>query len=181
MRRSSLVTRRSLSNNIIAHDEKLTYKFIKAVRAATGLTVIAKLSPNVTDIGRIALAAEAAGADAVALTNTFIGMAVDIDTGRPKLGNVTGGLSGPAIKPLSIRAVWEAYKRIGIPIIGIGGIMDYADAVEFMLCGASAVQVGTANFVDPRAPADIARGIERYMKKNGIKDVRTLVGAVKLG
>ncbi len=173
--------RYGLTGGLIAHDEKATYKAVKAVRAATGLTVIAKLSPNVTDVGRIALAAEAAGADAVALTNTFIGMAVDIDTRRPKLGNVTGGLSGPAIKPLSLRAVWEAHKRIGIPIIGIGGIMDYADAVEFMLCGASAIQVGTANFVDPRAPAGIVGGIEKYMKKNGIHDVRKLVGRVLLG
>ena len=169
-----------LNEGLIAHDEKATYKVVKAVRAATGLTVIVKLSPNVTDIAKIAKAAEAAGADAIALTNTFIGMAVDIETLRPKLGNITGGLSGPAIKPLSLRAVWEAHKAIDIPIIGIGGIMDYADAVEFMLCGASAIQVGTANFVDPRTPADIVNGILKYMKRNGVKDVRTLVGAIKL-
>jgi dihydroorotate dehydrogenase (NAD+) catalytic subunit len=173
--------RYGMNEGLIAHDEKATYRVVKAVRRATGLTVIAKLSPNVTDIGKIAASAEAAGADAVALTNTFIGMAVDIDTKRPKLGNVTGGLSGPAIKPLSLRAVWEAYKAVDIPVIGIGGIMDYKDAVEFMLCGASAVEVGTANFVDPGLPVAIIDGMKRYMQRSGAKDIRTLVGTVRLG
>jgi len=170
-----------LNGGLIAHDAKATYKVVKAVRGATPITVIAKLSPNVTSVAEIAKAAEAAGADAVALTNTFIGMAVDIDTKRPKLGNVTGGLSGPAIKPLSLRAVWEAYKEIGIPIVGIGGIMDAADAIEFMLCGARAVQVGTANFVNPKAPAEIVSGIKKYMTGHKIKDISSLVGALKLG
>ena len=173
--------RYGMNEGLTAHDEKATYRVIKAVRGVTGLTVIAKLSPNVTDIGRIAASAEAAGADAVALTNTFIGMAVDIDARRPRLGNVTGGLSGPAIKPLSLRSVWEARKAVDIPIVGIGGIMDYKDAVEFMLCGASAVQVGTANFVDPGLPAAIVDGIKKYMQKNRIRDVKSLVGAVRLG
>jgi dihydroorotate dehydrogenase (NAD+) catalytic subunit len=173
--------RYGMNEGLIAHDEKATYRVIKAVRGVTGLTVIAKLSPNVTDIGRIAASAEAAGADAVALTNTFIGMAVDIDARRPRLGNVTGGLSGPAIKPLSLRAVWEARKAVDIPIVGIGGIMDGKDAVEFMLCGASAVQVGTANFVDPGLPAAIVDGIKKYMRKNRIRDVKSLVGALRLG
>jgi len=173
--------RYGMNEGLIAHDEKAVYKVVKAVRGATGLTVIAKLSPNVTDVGVIASAAEAAGADAVALTNTFIGMAVDIDTRRPRLGNVTGGLSGPAIKPLSLRAVWAAAKNIDIPIIGMGGIMDYRDAVEFMLCGATAVQVGTANFVDPALPAKIVKGIEGYMRARKIASVRSLVGRIKLG
>ena len=173
--------RYGMNEGLTAHDEKATYRVIKAVRGVTGLTVIAKLSPNVTDIGRIAASAEAAGADAVALTNTFIGMAVDIDARRPRLGNVTGGLSGPAIKPLSLRSVWEARKAVDIPIVGIGGIMDYKDAVEFMLCGASAVQVGTANFVDPGLPAAIVDGIKKYMQKNRIRDVKSLVGALRLG
>lgn len=173
--------RYGLNKGLIAHDQKATYEVVKTVRAATSLTIIAKLSPNVTDIAQIAKAAEAAGADAVSLTNTYIGMAVDIDTRRPKLGNVTGGLSGPAIKPLSLRAVWETYKAVDIPLIGIGGIMDHNDAIEFLLCGASAVQVGTANFVDPQAPADIIDGIEGYLKANKIKDVKKLTGAIRLG
>jgi dihydroorotate dehydrogenase (NAD+) catalytic subunit len=173
--------RYGMNEGLIAHNEKATYKAVKAIRGVTGLTVIVKLSPNVTDIGSIAASAEAAGADAVALTNTFIGMAVDIDTMRPKLGNVTGGLSGPAIKPLSLRAVWEAHKAVDIPIVGIGGIMDHKDAVEFMLCGATAVQVGTANFVDPGLPAEIVDGMAGYMKKNRIRDINSLVGAIKLG
>lgn len=165
---------------LIAHNEKDTYRVVKAVRKAIGRTVIAKLSPNVTDVAAIASAAEAAGADAVALTNTFIGMAVDIGTKAPKLGNVTGGLSGPAIKPLSLRAVWEVSKKIAIPIIGMGGIMDYRDAVEFMLCRATAVQVGTANFVDPKSPENIVKGLRQYCTENKIKDINALIGALKL-
>ena len=173
--------RYGVSEGLIAHNEKMTYKVVKAVREVTGITVIAKLSPNVTDVATVAAAAEAAGADAVALTNTFIGMAVDIDTRRPKLGNVTGGLSGPAIKPLSLRAVWEASKKIDIPIVGIGGIMDYKDAVEFMLCGATAVQVGTANFTDPAASADVVKGLAQYCRKNKVTNINALIGAIRLG
>lgn len=167
--------------DLIAHNEKAVYEVVKAVRRSTSLTIITKLSPNVTDIKVFAKAAEAGGSDAIALTNTFIGMAVDIDTKRPMLGNITGGLSGPAVKPLSLRAVWEASKAVDIPIIGIGGIMDYRDAVEFMLCGASAIQVGTASFVNPAAPVEIIKGLEEYLKRNKINSVGKLVGAVKLG
>ncbi len=170
-----------VSEGLIAHNEKAVYKTVSAVRRATKLTIITKLSPNVTDISVFAKAAEAGGSDAIALTNTFIGMAVDVDTRKPMLGNVTGGLSGPAIKPLSLRAVWEAGKAVDIPIIGIGGIMDYRDAVEFMLCGAAAIQVGTANFVNPGAPAEIISGIEEYLKKHRISGVNKLAGALKLG
>ena len=162
-----------------AQDEEETYGIIEAVRKSTALTVIAKLSPNVTDIKRIAKAAERAGADAVSLINTLVGMAVDIDTQRPVLGNVTGGLSGPAIKPIALRMVREAYNSTKIPVVGIGGIMNYKDAVEFMLCGASAVQVGTANFVNPAASTEIIDGIKNYMAKNSTKGVKGLIGALK--
>lgn len=166
---------------IIAQDEKAVYRIVKAARRATRLTVIAKLSPNVTDIGKMAKAAASAGADAVSLVNTFLGMAVDVRTRKPKLGNVTGGLSGPAIRPIALRMVWEAYRQADIPVIGMGGIMDWADAIEFIICGASAVQVGTANFVNPKAPAEIAAGIERYLAKNKIRDVKKLIGSLKPG
>lgn len=170
-----------VNEGLIAHNEKALYEVVKAVRAVTKLAIIAKLSPNVTDVKVFARAAEAGGADAIALTNTFIGMAVDINTCKPKIGNVTGGLSGPAIKPLSLRAVWEAYSAIDIPIVGIGGIMDHKDVIEFMLVGARAVQVGTANFVDPNIPAEIVDGLGAYLVKNKINDVNKLVGSLKLG
>ncbi len=170
-----------IKEGLIAHNEKAVYEVVSAVRRATKLTIITKLSPNVTDISIFAKAAEAGGSDAIALTNTFIGMAVDVDTAKPMLGNVTGGLSGPAIKPLSLRTVWEAAKAVNIPVIGIGGIMDYRDAVEFILCGAAAIQVGTANFINPGAPAEIVRGIEEYLKRHRMGGVNKLVGALKLG
>ncbi len=173
--------RYGLSEGLIAHNEKAVYEVVKAVRRSTKLTIITKLSPNVTDIKVFAKAAEAGGSDAIALTNTFIGMAVDIDTKAPMLGNIIGGLSGPAVKPLSLRAVWEARKAVDIPIIGIGGIMDYKDAIEFMLCGASAIQVGTANFVNPAAPAEIVKGMEKYLKMKKINSVGKLSGALRLG
>lgn len=164
---------------LIAQDEDATYEIVEAVRRSTALTVIAKLSPNVTDIKRIAKAAERAGANAVSLINTLIGMAVDIDKKRPALGNITGGLSGPAIKPVALRMVCEAYNSVKIPVVGIGGIMDYKDAIEFMLCGAIAVQVGTANFVNPAASIGIISGIKDYMAKNSIKEIGELIGALK--
>jgi dihydroorotate dehydrogenase (NAD+) catalytic subunit len=164
---------------LIAQDEDATYEIVEAVRKATPVTIIAKLSPNVTDIRKIARAAERAGADAVSLINTLVGMAVDIETKEPILGNVTGGLSGPAIKPVALRMVREAYNSTKIPVIGMGGIVDYKDAVEFMLCGASAVQVGTANFINPGAANGIIGGIKNYMAKNGIKEAKELIGALK--
>jgi len=165
---------------LIAQDEEATYEIVDAVRKSTKLTVIAKLSPNVTDIKIIAKAAERAGADALSLVNTLIGIAVDIDTKKPVLGNVTGGLSGPAIKPVALRMVREAYNSTNIPIVGMGGIMNYSDAVEFILCGASAVQVGTANFINPAASIEIAGGIKNYMKKNSMKEMKELIGALKI-
>jgi len=165
---------------LIAQDKIATYEAVKAVRKATGLTLIVKLSPNVTDITNIAKAAEKAGADALSLVNTFIGMVVDIETKKPKLGNITGGLSGPAIKPLALKFVWDAYNAVHIPVIGIGGITDYKDAVEFILCGATAVQVGTANFVNPDTFIEIIGGIRKYLVINKIKDVRNLVGKLEI-
>jgi len=170
-----------LKEGLIAQDAAATHEVVKAVRGVTRSTVIAKLSPNVTDIGKIAKAAEDAGADAVSLVNTFLGMAVDIDTKRPVLGNVTGGLSGPAIKPIALRMVREVHNKVDIPIIGIGGIMDYKDAVEFFLCGATAIQVGTANFVDPKAALGIIDGLKKYLSQNRISDMRKLIGRLKIG
>lgn len=167
-------------DRLIAQDANDTYDIIKSIRQVTPLTVIAKLSPNVTDIKVIAKAAESAGADAISLINTLIGMAVDIDSKRPVLGNVTGGLSGPAIKPIALRMVRDAHKAVKIPVIGIGGIMDHKDAIEFILCGASAVQVGTANFAQPKSVAKIIDGIKGYMAKNSVKTVKELVGALKI-
>ncbi|MFA5255983.1 MAG: dihydroorotate dehydrogenase [Candidatus Omnitrophota bacterium] len=164
---------------LIAQDEEATYETIEAVRRSTTLTIIAKLSPNVTDIKKVARAAERAGADALSLINTLVGMAIDIDTKRPVLGNITGGLSGPAIKPIALRMVREAYKSTRIPIVGIGGVMDYKDAVEFILCGASAIQVGTANFINPAASIEIIDGIKDYMAKNNIREIKELTGALK--
>lgn len=164
---------------IIAQDEEAAHRIVGAVRKATALTIIAKLSPNVTDITSIAKSCEDAGADALTAANTFLGMAVDIETKKPKLGNTTGGLSGPAIKPLALRMVWEAYNKVKVPIIGAGGIMDYRDAVEFMLCGASAVQVGTANFINPNATVEIIEGIKKHLSDNKISDINGLTGALK--
>ena len=180
VRHSSFVNRHSLEGNITAQDEKATYEAVKAVREATRLTIIAKLSPNVTDIAGIALACQRAGADAVSLVNTFTGMAVDIETRKPRLGNITGGLSGPAIKPIALRMVREVYKKIKIPVIGMGGIMDYKDAIEFMLCGATAVQLGTVNFINPTASVGIIDGLKKYMMKNKLEDITTLIGALKV-
>ncbi|MDO8525081.1 MAG: dihydroorotate dehydrogenase [Candidatus Omnitrophota bacterium] len=166
--------------DLIAQDEDAVYKVVKAVRRAASTTLIAKLSPNVANITKMARAAKEAGADAVSLVNTFVGMAIDIDTQRPILGNITGGLSGPAIRPIAIRMVWEVYKKVDIPVIGIGGIMDYKDAVEFILCGAAAIQIGTANFVNPKAPIEIIGGIKEYLARKKIKDVKKLIGALKI-
>ena len=166
---------------LIAQDEKAVHKVVSAARRVTTRTLIAKLSPNVTDISKIAIAAQEAGADAVLLVNTFPAMAVDVETKRPKLGNITGGLSGPAIKPIALKMVWDAYNKIKIPIIGVGGIMDHNDAIEFMLCGASAIQVGTATFVDPKAPAKIIERLSKYLAEKNIKDVKELVGSLNIG
>lgn len=168
------------ASRLIAQDAKATYKVVKAVRKVTRKAIIAKLTPNVTDIISIAGAAEDAGADAVTVANTFLAMGIDIGTRRPKLANITGGLSGPAIKPISLRLVWETAKKIRIPVIASGGIMNTEDALEFIIAGASFVEIGTANFVNPRVSIEIIDGIKAYMRKNRVKDIREIVGSIKI-
>lgn len=153
----------------------------KAVKQATDLPVIVKLSPNVTDIAAMARAVAAAGADAISLINTLIGMAIDARTRRPKLANVIGGLSGPAIKPVALRMVWQVASAVTIPVIGIGGIGTAEDAIEFFLAGATAIQVGTANFYNPAATGQIITGIEDYLRQQGESSVRAIVGTLRLG
>ncbi len=160
-------------------DLEATYDVIKAVRSATSLPVIAKLSPNVTDVLPFADRAAHAGADALSLINTLLGMAIDIKSRKPKIANITGGLSGPAIRPVAVRIVWQVHRAVGLPIIGMGGIMDASDALEFMLAGATAVAAGTANFVNPLAPVEIIAGIERYLIENGIDHARHIIGQVQ--
>jgi len=152
---------------------------VAKVRRAYKNVLIVKLSPNVTDISEIAKAVEDAGADAISLINTVLGMAIDAETRKPCLSTVTGGLSGPAIKPLALRMVWETARAVKIPVIGIGGIMNAADAIEFMLAGASAVQVGTANFIDPTVTIKIIEGIEDYLNRHGYTSVSDIVGALE--
>ncbi|MDR3561069.1 MAG: dihydroorotate dehydrogenase [Negativicutes bacterium] len=151
---------------------------VRIVRANTRLPVITKLSPNVTDIVAMAQAVEAEGTDAISLINTLLGMAIDIHRWRPVLGNVVGGLSGPAVKPVALRMVWQVARAVKCPVIGLGGIMTAEDAIEFLLAGASAVAVGTANFVNPRASVDVAEGIKDYLMKRGLTHVSQLVGRV---
>ena len=152
----------------------------RSVKDHTKKPVIVKLSPNVTDITVMAKAVEAAGADAVSLINTLTGMAIDIKSRRPLLGNITGGLSGPAVKPIALRMVWQTAQAVSIPILGLGGITTWQDAVEFMLAGASAVAVGAHNFVDPRAVETIAEGLDQYCKDEGIEHIQDIVGALEI-
>jgi dihydroorotate dehydrogenase (NAD+) catalytic subunit len=150
-----------------------------AARAVTAKPIVVKLTPNVTDVAAIAKAAEDAGADAVSLINTLLGMAIDAETFRPKLARVVGGLSGPAVKPVALRMVWQVAQAVRIPVIGMGGIMTATDAVEFLLAGATAVAVGTATFVDPGAAVRIASGIEEFCRRRGIARVAELTGALR--
>lgn len=151
---------------------------VRRVKAGTSLPVIVKLSPNVTDVVLMAKAVEAAGADAISLINTLLGMAIDIRSWRPVLGNTVGGLSGPAVKPVAVRMVWQVAKAVQVPVIGMGGIMTAEDAIEFLLAGASAVAVGTANFVNPCSSVEVAEGIRDYLVKRGLTQVSELVGQV---
>ena len=151
-----------------------------AVRGSTSLPVIVKLSPNVTDIAAIAVAVESAGADAVSLINTISGMAVDVKRRKPCLGNITGGLSGPAIKPIALAMVWKVAGCVGIPVIGCGGIMSAQDALEFIMAGATAVEVGTANLVNPQTALDIIDGLQQFMQAEGIDNIAQLRGAARL-
>lgn len=165
-------------NCIIAQDPALTLEIVKRARGATSLPLIVKLSPNVRDIVEIAQAAKDGGADALSLINTLLGMAIDVDKRRSILGNITGGLSGPAIKPVALRMVWQVRNKVDLPIVGMGGIMNARDALEFIIAGASAVAVGTANFVDPGASIDILKGISAYLLKYNFKDVNDVIGSL---
>ncbi|WP_140945121.1 dihydroorotate dehydrogenase [Candidatus Thermokryptus mobilis] len=157
---------------------EMTAKIVNSVRKATDKTLIIKLTPNVTKISEIAKVCKDEGADAVSLINTVVGMAIDIKTRKPKLSTITGGLSGPAIKPIAIAKVFEVFQNVDIPIIGIGGIMNWMDAVEFLIAGAKAIQVGTANFVDPTASIQILNGIISYCEENKISDINDLIGSI---
>ncbi|MDY4248583.1 dihydroorotate dehydrogenase [Bacteroides pyogenes] len=159
---------------------KAASEVVKAVRSAYKKTLIVKLSPNVTDITEIARAAEESGADSVSLINTLLGMAIDAERKRPVLSTITGGLSGPAVKPVALRMVWQVSNVVNIPVIGMGGIMNWKDAVEFMLAGASAVQIGTANFVDPRVTIQVEDGINNYLDRHGYNSVKEIIGALEV-
>lgn len=153
---------------------------VKAVRSTYKKTLIVKLSPNVTNIADMARAAEENGADSVSLINTLLGMAIDAERRRPVLSTVTGGMSGAAVKPIALRMVWQVAKAVNIPVIGLGGIMNWKDAVEFMLAGASAIQIGTANFIDPAITLKVEEGINDYLDRHGFKSVTEIVGALEV-
>lgn len=153
---------------------------VSAVRKVYKKTLIVKLSPNVTNIAEIALSAEAAGADSVSLINTLMGMAIDSERMKPVLSTVTGGLSGPCVKPVALRMVWQVAKTVKIPVVGLGGIMNATDAIEFFLAGASAIQIGTANFIDPAVTLKVVAGINEYLDRHGFSSVKEIVGALKV-
>jgi dihydroorotate dehydrogenase (NAD+) catalytic subunit len=165
---------------VFGTDPAAAKQVVELVRRSTTKPLIVKLSPNVTDIVSMAQACVDAGAEALSLINTLTGMAIDLNTRRPVLANITGGLSGPAIKPVALRMVWQVAKVVKVPIIGIGGIMNAADALEFILAGATAVQVGTASFLTPAASQEISLGMEKWMAEKGVGSVRELVGALKV-
>ena len=157
-----------------------TYDVVSAIRKVTKLPVIPKLTPNVTDVASFARAAEEAGADAISLVNTFLAMAIDVETRRPKLSNVMGGLSGPAIRPIAVRMVWECYQAVKLPILGMGGIATVEDALEFIIAGSTAVQIGTMNFVDPFIWTKLLSGIESYLERHRIARLQDLIGRLEL-
>jgi len=162
---------------IFGSDPKIAARVTKTVKEETSLPVIVKLTPNVTDIVAVARAVEKAGADAISLINTLTGMSVDLKTRKPHLKNITGGLSGPAIKPVALRMVWDVVQMVSIPVIGIGGIMTARDALEFLIVGAQAVQIGTANFVNPHATLEVIEGMRQYLAANKIKDINEIIAA----
>lgn len=171
----------NLKKKIVCQDKALVEEIIRGTSKISKVPVIAKLSAQVEDIVELSVLCEKAGASALSLVNTFPGMAVDIKTRRPKLSTITGGLSGPAIKPLALKCVWDVYGKVNIPIIGGGGIIKAEDALEFFLAGASAVSIGTANFIEPAAPLKIIKGISEYFKENNIENMRDLVGKMLQG
>ena len=164
---------------LFAQDAKSVYNITKNVKKACRHPVIVKLSPEVTDIKIIAKAAEEGGADALSLVNTITGMAIDINTRKSKIANITGGLSGPAIKPIGVRCVWQVYNTVKIPIVGMGGILTADDAIEYMIAGASAVAIGTGNFIDPYACLNAVKGIDSYLENKKIKNIKDLVGKLQ--
>jgi dihydroorotate dehydrogenase (NAD+) catalytic subunit len=170
----------NLQKKIVCQDRRLVESIIKGVKKTVPFPVIAKLSPQVADIAVLGRSAEKAGADALSLVNTFPGMAINIRTWRPKLAVVTGGMSGPGIKPLALKCVWETCRSVGIPVIGGGGIMEWSDAVEFLLAGAAAVSVGTASFADPLAPVAVARGIRAYLEEHKLRALSEIIGKLKV-
>jgi dihydroorotate dehydrogenase (NAD+) catalytic subunit len=157
-----------------------TAEVVKAIRRRTSRPMMVKLSPNVTDITEIAKAAEGEGTDSISLINTITGMSINIETRRPMLANITGGLSGPAIKPVALRMVWQVVQTVNVPVIGIGGIMTAKDALEFLIAGATAVQVGTANFINPHATIDILDGIEAFLVERHIADIKDIIGTLEV-
>lgn len=159
---------------------QMAAQVVSAVRKVYPKTLIVKLSPNVTDIASIAKAVEDAGADSVSLINTLLGMAIDVRTRRPVLSTVTGGLSGPCVKPVALRCVWQVSKAVKIPIIGLGGIMNATDAIEFLLAGATAVEIGTANFIDPTVSVKVVEGINQYLDQNGFESVYDIIGKLEV-
>ncbi|RZB35206.1 MAG: dihydroorotate dehydrogenase (NAD+) catalytic subunit [Desulfobacteraceae bacterium Eth-SRB1] len=161
-------------------DPDAAYKVVKAVRDNTGKPVMVKLTPNVTDITVIARSVEDAGADSISLINTITGMVIDIETRRSKLANITGGLSGPAIKPIALRMVWQVVQQVKIPVVGVGGIMTPEDALEFLIAGAVAVQIGTANFINPHVTIDIIEGIEAFLIKRNIPRITDIIGTLQI-
>lgn len=165
---------------VFGTDPQAAQEVVRLVRNNTSKPMIVKLSPNVTDVVLMAKACADAGADALSLINTLTGMAIDLDKRRPVLANVTGGLSGPAIKPVALRMVWQVAKAVKLPLIGIGGIMNARDALEFILAGATAIQVGTASFLDPGAAQQIARGMEAYLAEKGIPSIASMIGALEV-
>ena len=169
---------RSKENTLFAQDAAATFRLINVIKKNTSIMSIAKLSPNVTSISSIAAAAEDAGAEALSLVNTFLALAIDIKTRRPKLANITGGLSGPCIKPIALRMVHEAANTVKIPILGMGGILTAEDAIEFMLAGATAVSIGTANFVEPSVSMKVIEGTEQYLLENKIKNINEIIGSI---
>lgn len=163
---------------IFGTDPKSTKNVVSAVRKVCGIPLIVKLSPNVTDIARFARIAEGEGADAISLINTLLGLAIDVETRKPRLATITGGLSGPAIRPIALRMVWQVAQAVKVPVIGIGGICSAEDALEFILAGATAIAVGTANFFNPNTASEIINGINSYMNEKGIVDIKELIGGM---